>query len=754
MSVEILRNLKDHSLLIANNHDKLQILNYLSQNSYFLNLDFFDSLKSLSKFSKNYPFFLKERFNKEPYLSDRFKKYFDYIKTDSTYDNLKIEELRKIKIELIKNKILLVKPLKYQEIFSVNDAYVPKFFDQDVRKIYTNKAIENPVYLYRALNQYQQIMCVYEKVVELLEKGISTSKINIINSYVEDDISLTKLFKDAQIPYNLFKRQALAEYPVLIKVIDILKNAGYQQAKTYLASLKESDIVKKIVKVFNDYDSNLIANNLPVFIHELKKLTFVEVGYQSAVSITGFNDLVYKDDEYYLLMNYYEESFPIKYLDNDYLSDLEAKLIDYPSSLELNHYQRMAITSRLNQIDHLFLIYPKKIIEDTIPSRLDLSREVVVSDYEYQVKDKSYLSELLFLDFAKKKFDYENYNLFNEDLTRLNNLFGDRFREYIPQFNGIEDKTLSHLLKNNNTLSAYKLETYNLCPFRYYLSYLLKLDSFQGNIFTYIGQVIHKVIETKAKQNNYDIDLILSQFAFPEDELYKYPLFKELIVENIQLIDQIVSEFEEVTQFKTVKSEEIIKQEFNDKFTLSGVIDKVMIDEEYRYFLIIDYKYGDENYNQGDLEKDYDLQLPFYLYAFQRQNPDLKPAGILYQQTSLKKDQRGKEANYKMKGLVIDLVSVLKRIDPTLSKIQGVRVNKDGSLPQNSRSFISRDGFDELIKNTEKVVSGVSQRIAAGDFVIKPILIDIDQRTKDSISCKYCKFFGICYSKNKLLGGE
>ncbi len=179
-----------------------------------------------------------------------------------------------------------------------------------------------------------------------------------------------------------------------------------------------------------------------------------------------------------------------------------------------------------------------------------------------------------------------------------------------------------------------------------------------------------------------------------------------------------------------------------------------MIDEEYRYFLIIDYKYGDENYNQGDLEKDYDLQLPFYLYAFQRQNPDLKPAGILYQQTSLKKDQRGKEANYKMKGLVIDLVSVLKRIDPTLSKIQGVRVNKDGSLPQNSRSFISRDGFDELIKNTEKVVSGVSQRIAAGDFVIKPILIDIDQRTKDSISCKYCKFFGICYSKNKLLGGE
>ena len=752
--MEILKNIKDHSLLIANNHDKLQILNYLSQNSLFLNLDFFDSLKLFSRLSKGYPFFLKEKFDKEPYLSDRFKKYFDYISLKKVYDNSKIDELKHIKTELINNGILQTRPFMYQEILSVNDQYVPRYFGDNIKNIYTNTVSEKEVLIYKTKDQVEQVMCAYETVVKLLEKGISINKINVLNSTVEDDILLTKLFKDANIPYNLYKRQSLAEYPVMIRLITILNEEGISSAKTYLSNLEVSELTKKIVKIFNDYDSNLIENNLSVFIHELKKLSNVEIGYQNAITITSFNDMVYHGDEYYLLMNYYEDNFPVKYLDNDYLSDAEAKLINYPTSLELNQNSRKAITSRLNQIDNLILIYPAKVIEDTMPSRFKLDRKMIELDYEYIVKDKSYLSDLLLLDFAKKKYDFDNYSLFSKDLTVLNNLYGDSYFEYIPQFRGIKEDTLNHLLKNNNTLSAYKLETYNLCPFRYYLSYLLKLDSFQGNIFTFIGQVIHKVIETKAKEGSFDIDSILSKFDFPEDEMYKYPIFKELIVENISLIDQIVSEFEEVSLFKKIKSEEVIKQGFNEKFTLSGVIDKVMIDEEYKYFLIIDYKYGDENYNQSDMEKDYDLQLPFYLYAFQREHTDLRPAGILYQQTSLKKEFKGKQTNYKMKGLVIDLVAVLNRIDPTLSKIQGVSINKDGSLPKSSKSFISSNGFTELIERTEKVVKGVAKRISEGDFEIKPILIDIDQRTKDSVSCKYCKYFGICYSKNKHLGGE
>jgi ATP-dependent helicase/DNAse subunit B len=107
-----------------------------------------------------------------------------------------------------------------------------------------------------------------------------------------------------------------------------------------------------------------------------------------------------------------------------------------------------------------------------------------------------------------------------------------------------------------------------------------------------------------------------------------------------------------------------------------------------------------------------------------------------------------------MKGIVIDLLSVIERIDPTMEKIVGVKLNKDGSIPKNSRSFVSLEKMNDILLETENRMKTVAKRVGSGDFAIKPILYDIDQQTKESVSCKYCKYFSICYSKNKLLGGE
>ena len=752
--MEFIKKIDGDSLLLTSNNDKLKILDFLSKEALFLKLNFFNPEQSFNKFDKTYAFFLKSHFRIEPNLSDRFKKYFDYIDINKIYDNQKIEYLKTIKKALLENEILSDNNQKYSMIYQVNETYVPSYFTGKIEKIYLNEATLEPCHISVCKDQKSQVFYVFEKVIEFLEMGVPINSINILNSSEEDDLQLTKLFKDARIPYNLMKRNGLYEYANVIELERILLSQGFDQAQAYLENLTDDEIKRNLIKVFNTFSSNLIKENPEVFIHEIKKLRMGNRRSKEALTISAFDDFIYREHEFYLLMNYYEDSFPRIHLDNDYLSDSEVQLIDYPTSTMYNNMLRNKISCKLNQIINLYISYPKEIIEATLPSRITLNRPVIKSEYNYVIKDRTYLKDMAFLDYAKKRHDYLNFNLHAQDLKVLHNTFHQHYQQYIPYFSGIDKSDLECLIKQNNTLSAYKMETYNLCPFRYYLTYLLKFDSFKGNVFTYIGNVIHKMIEEKTKFGNYDLEKIMMEFSFPEEEIYKFPVFREIMTENIRIIEDVITDFENTTAFKKALVEEKINLPIDDNFKLTGRIDKVLIDEVYNYFLIIDYKYGDENYNPSDSDKDYDLQLPLYLMAFNKQNRNLKPAGMLYQKTSLAKEVRGTEASYKMKGVVIDLLSVIERIDPTMEKIVGMKLNKDGSLPKNSRSFVSIEKMNDILRETENRMKTVAKNIGLGDFTIKPILYDIDQQTKESVSCKYCNYFSICYSKNKILGGE
>jgi hypothetical protein len=74
------------------------------------------------------------------------------------------------------------------------------------------------------------------------------------------------------------------------------------------------------------------------------------------------------------------------------------------------------VKTLLEKIKNLTLCYPEKIIEKTNVSRLSLNRELKLINYEYLVKNESYLNSLLYLDYAKKRFDFQNYSINTLDL--------------------------------------------------------------------------------------------------------------------------------------------------------------------------------------------------------------------------------------------------------------------------------------------------------------------------------------------------
>ena len=752
--MDFLTKINNNSLLVTNNNDKLEILNYLSNNSLFLNLYFYDPNHAFLQFDKSYHYYLNQSFGYDPNVSDRMKKYFDYIDIKESYDNAKIRDLQTIKKQLMNDKILVQGNQVFQQIFSINGVFVPSFLKGNVTKVSTSSVSKEDISLFKTANPKEQAYAVFEKVVVLLSSGVNLNQINILNTKNEDDLELTKLFKDAKIPYNLAKPVKVAAYPLFLELIKVLKNQGYESAVSFIQEQEQSPIVKKIITVFNKYPSKLIKNNLEVFIYELKKLTIVESGLNNAITISNFQDFIYQKEQYYLLLNYYDDYFPKKYLDNDYLSDFEADLINYPTSLIKNRITEENITIQLNQMDNLMIFYPERIIEDTIKCQLKLDRRINEFDYSYQTEAITYLQDLVFLDYAKKRYDYLNYNLATEDYPLLNTTFSELYYEYIPYFSGISQQSIKRLINKNNTLTAYKLESFYLCPFQYFLKYLLKLDNFEENIFSYLGNVIHRAIESKSKSGSFDFHQIIQEFSFPEKELAKFEIYQEILKENIDVVLEMISDLEENTFFKTVQSEKTISHAINDQFRLTGIIDKVMIDEEKKQFLVIDYKYGDKDFKREDLRKNYKLQLPLYLYAFTQANPDFKPIGMFYQQTALTKQARGENDGLKMKGMFIDRVDVMRRVDPTISKIQGFSILANQSLKDSKNNILSETEIQDLLNDCELRVKVAAEKINHADFEIKPVLSKGSSLSKNSIACDYCSFGSICYSKNKILGGD
>ncbi|PKK94691.1 MAG: hypothetical protein CVV60_05140 [Tenericutes bacterium HGW-Tenericutes-5] len=751
--MDLLKNIDENSLLIASNQDKLSVLNYLSTNQVFLDLLFYNSDYSFLKIDHRYPFYLKKEFGIEPYLADRIKKYFDYIDISKDYQNEKIRKLSEIKKYLLKENIIHQSSTKFNKIYAVNDSFVPEFLKGNKAKLLINDFKTTPVKLIKALDPENMAYAVFEEVISLIEKGVELNKIHIVNSFEEDDLTLLKLFNDANIPVNLNKSKPLTDYPFMTRVIKILKSKGYDTCVEYIK--KQGDqAMNEVIRLFNSYNSDLIKSNIDCFIHELKKLKVKSTVYNNGVEIIPFNALISRNDHYYILMNYYDEVFPKKYLDNDYLSNQEVLEINYPSTHLLSKYEKENTESILKAIDKLILVMPKIVLEKTREADLDLNREIKIVDYEYIVSNSSYLADLLVLDYAKKRFMYDKYNIKTADLEVLNNSFKDSYYRYIPQYSGLNKELLKELIEKRNTLSAYKLESYAKCPFSYLLNFLLEIDDFKENIFTYIGNVTHRALEVFLKTGDYDLEEIMNEFTFPEDEEYKYEVYQEVVRDNVEMIKTIVHDFHQTTNFTKILTEHSIKQPFDDVFSLSGIVDKVMFDETYKYFLVVDYKYSGKDFKREDLDKDYNIQLPLYLYALKKKYKEYQPAAMLYQETSLKKEKRGEELDYRMKGMVIDLVSVVRRIDPTESKIVGVQIKQDETLKNNANTVISVEDMDKLLVDTESRIKRMAEGIKTGDFKIYPLLVDYDQQSKNYIACKYCKFGSICYSKNKLLGGE
>ena len=434
-------------------------------------------------------------------------------------------------------------------------------------------------------------------------------------------------------------------------------------------------------------------------------------------------------------------------------------------------------------INKIKKIYPK-IVEksDIIESENEILNEIAtykkLINNINDLKEQNKMDDLWYYIYRY----YENSEKWNARLE--NDLKGI---DYTNKPEEIEKQNIEKLYGNKLTTSISKLEKHRSCPFSYYLKYGLKIKPQEQLKIQTIntGTFIHEIIDeffTEIKEKGIELEQITDEevekvidkiideklgqgknYIFTSTAKYKVLVLrlKRIIKKALKyIIETIVQsrfkvlgtelEFGEKGKYKPI----ILTLENGKQVEIIGKIDRIDTaqNEDGKYLRIIDYKSSIKNIDLNEVYAGIQIQLLTYLDAVCREE-ELQPAGILYfnmleqiikadKRMSPEKIEEKIKANFKMKGLILADVKVVKLHDKNLEKGQSsiipAYIDKEGNLSSKKTNGVTKEQFADLQKYMYKIIKEISKEILEGNIELKPYY------KNKKTPCKYCEYKSIC----------
>lgn len=667
---------------------------------------------------------------------NKWKKEFTYGKSEEK-DVAEIERLEQIRKDIVEPLIQLKK------------------------KMDENKTAEN---ISKQLYQFLLEQNINEKIARKINELKQLGKIDLANEYISsiqtiieilDEIVL--VFKDdkitldkyAQILKVGFKNSSLTKIPgTQDQVImgDVERSRSHKVKVIFIIGLNDGIFpsVHKDEGFLNDSDREILKEN----------------GIELA---KGTIDKLYEDNfNIYKAFTTAEEKLYLLYSS----SDMQGKALR-PSML----------------ITKIKKIYPELKEESDI---LERKSEILnkTTTYEELINNISKLKEQDNIE----KIWYYIYNYYKQDTEWQEKLQQSlRGLKYTNIPENIEKENIDKLYGNTLTTSISKLERYRSCPFSYYLQYGLKIKPQEElkmqtlNTGTFIHEVIDEFFEyvkngQKELEDITDEELseIINKIIDEKLEQAKNYIFtstakyralvarlKRIIKKALKyIIETIVQsrftvlgtelEFGEKGKYKPIR----LTLDDGKKVEIIGKIDRIDTaqGEDGKYLRIIDYKSSVKNIDLNEVYAGLQIQLLTYLDAACREE-DLMPAGILYfsmLEQIIKADRRMEQeeieekirANFRMKGLILADVKVVKLHDKNLEKgasnLVPAYIDKEGNLSDKKTSGVTAEQFQDLQKYMYTVIKQISKEILGGNIDLKPFYKD------KKTPCKYCDYKSIC----------
>ena len=430
-----------------------------------------------------------------------------------------------------------------------------------------------------------------------------------------------------------------------------------------------------------------------------------------------------------------------------------------------------------------------------------MKEESDVINKKYEIVNKKVTYEELIENIAKiknkEKIDeiwYQIYNYYKGQEEWNKKLTSDmQGLNYTNLPEKIKQENIDKLYGNTLKTSISRLEKYRGCPFSYYLQYGLKLkekETLKVQSFN-TGSFMHETIDSFFKVvREEDIDLaqieedkileivsniideslnLNKNFIFTATAKYKVLVrrLKRIITKALKyiVITIVNSDFEvsgtEVEFGEKGKYEPIILELENDKkIEITGKIDRIDTakKEDEKYLRIIDYKSSAKNIDLNEVYAGLQIQLLTYTDAICRKE-DIMPAGIFYfslLEQMANADKRLNEdeieemirKNFKMKGLIIADVKIIKMNDNTLksgtSNLIPAGITTKGEINQRNTNGVKQEEFKILQEYIYKTIKDISKEILSGKIDLKPY------NKQGKTPCEYCEYKTICGFNPKL----
>lgn len=318
-----------------------------------------------------------------------------------------------------------------------------------------------------------------------------------------------------------------------------------------------------------------------------------------------------------------------------------------------------------------------------------------------------------------------------------------------------------------NFFSPTSLQKYYSCPFAYYLSYLLKIDSRESTFPSRIGTIFHALLEDLYNKKGFSFDLDYDELVAREDSSMPFSNKEKYMLGLLKDEAERVVKFYRDHDSLLPSPSFSLETSFNlpivgdGSLSMRGQYDKIVefSGAEGPSFFIVDYKTGSKRFQEGLLPLGVDVQLPFYSYfaLHSGEYSDKNLVGLFI--GPILNGSLGKPRNwnleklanqaYRLNGIYLDSVEEISILDPDGDALVGATITSKGAFKPSISAFPrnkSKEQFQALSQKAEELTLKAEEGLKNSDFAVKPFMVQGKFN-----SCDNCPFLDVCYRDEKII---
>ena len=750
---------QDNTLIVCPNATKLKILNELIEDQTLYNIKFMTK----EEFKNNYFFLYNEKaifylMKKYHYNLDVAKVYLKnlyVIDENKNYKSQKLVFLKELKLELLKEHLLVINP-NFKKYIANKNIITKNYYDlEKYEEEMLNTKIEIPkstltVKVVECKTIEEEVNYVCLKILDLINSGVDINKIFITNYSNDYYYIMNRLFKYYNIPINLDPKESIYSTKVVSDYLKT-KELDLEDKNKNLINCKLINVLSSISMLdeeSKEYQTILLDKLKNTYLSIKKKV--------NAINIKDLYQDIFEDDDHVFVLGFNQDILPKMEKDISYINDSIKDEVSLYKTSYINRRNKEALTYILSTIKNLYLSYKlSSPFSSFYKSSLitDLGLEIITPDIDTFNKSNLYNK----LRLAEKLDLYHLYGEKQVGLEKLYSHYEIPYNTYSNKYTGINNDTYLTHLPYPLKLSYTSLNSYNECSFKYYIKYVLKLDKYEDTFSAFIGSLYHDILSLFLKTN----------FNF-EEEYQKYLERRELSLKERLLLIRIKKDLlhlietlkkqQLLTGYDDALYEKKIDVPLDKKVSVvfTGAIDKIMYYRkiEDTYFTIIDYKTGTIDTHIEPMKYGLHMQLPVYLYLIHYSKVFNNPifTGIYYQNIMFQyptwTDKKDKEQIYKdnlmLQGYSTEDTSILARFDSTYEKSEYIKSMSytDEKGFGTYAKVMNNDTLYNLVQYTKNHISEKTDSILNSEFNINPKVY-----AGKNIACEFCSYKDLCYMK-------